>query len=161
MKSTSESKPESVPHDRLLQAFLTEFDYKPGWSFEMNHDWTIHVLFVVVKMLVWDTFAARDLNPIAVTSSYAYPYLNYPDFDTDRTLSWLRRCIHEMETHEADEWIRYKGRQHYNPHGEPQDLGRRPQGWEWMSPPALSIAPHLPLRGSNAPALVDGVVPSV
>ena len=147
-------------HDFLVwKRFLALVDYKPGWALEVLDQDFIHYGKVVlhIKMLVHDTFEQRDLKPIVVTTKYEVPSYLHPsqmvysshDVWLGEALSWLRRQIHAVEMHEADEWLRFDGLQKFNPHGEPQQLGRRPEGWEWLAPPEIAIAPTLKVRSGK------------
>lgn len=132
------------------QQFLARVDYKPGWNLTAeDEDFRVFGRVVMlVKMLVHDTFEQRDLKPIVVTSKFEVPVYMHPsvepreEWELDARL-WLRSKIHQIEMHEADEWLRVDGIQHFNPHGDPQDLGRRPEGWEWFGPPEIAIASTL------------------
>lgn len=127
------------------ETLLSLVDYKPGWAFSLvDHRTDRGVIAVRIKMLVWDTMRERELAPIVVTTDYQVPAkLLGRGFLYSLALDWLRDRIGEVEHHERDEWFRFDGMQCFNPHGPPQMLGRRPEGWEWFSPAALSIAPDL------------------
>jgi hypothetical protein len=45
----------------------------------------------------------------------AVPQQAYVDEQYAR--SFVRYCIHQMEAHETDEWLRYRGELVYDPHG--------------------------------------------
>lgn len=127
------------------ETLLSLVDYKPGWQFSLVDLITKKgAIAVRFKMLVWDTMSERDLHPIVVTTDYQVPKkLLGKGFSYSEALDWLRDRIGDIEHHERDEWFRFDGLQCFNPHGPSQQLGRRVEGWEWMSPEALSIVPHL------------------
>lgn len=149
--STEVSEALGVPshNDWLVwTSLLRLIDYKPGWSLELiDHRKDKGAMAVRFKMIVWDTMRERELTPLVVTTDYTIPnHLYGQNFMYSKALDWLRGRIHEIEKHEADEWFRFDGMQCFNPHGPSQMLGRRVEGWEWFSPAALSIAPHLKER---------------
>jgi hypothetical protein len=147
--------------EQQFKRWLTTVDYKPGWSFEML-DRDVHgVPAVRFKMLVWDTFAVRDLFTIVVTTDYTLFLPLQSEFDETEARQFIRNCVHIIEGHEADEWLRFDGEQAFNPHGDPQMLGRRVEGWEWMGPQCFQIAETLQQKGSHGTPTAHRRVPEI
>lgn len=100
----------ALPNESGWTGFLQRFTYKPGWCFthESRGD-----DIIMVEMIVPDTYDPSH-KEIRVTSRQKVPPFERVSEAYAKDL--IRSLIHELERHEADEWLLFDGVREWDPH---------------------------------------------
>lgn len=105
-----------------IRALLERIQYRPGWRIEMPADrFERHeVLELLVIAEVPDTYHPERIGKVAhrrpITTREMADHL--PDREL---LLMIREQLHEVERHEADEWLLVDGRRIFDPHADPAE----------------------------------------
>lgn len=99
-----------------LSEVLPDFTYKPGWQFEL-HDLGDGDAQVDVAFMAVDSHAGGD--PQKTTAFFVAPHAVS---SATRAKRWLRAIVLWVEEHEADEWLKVRGRPVHDPHQAGRDL---------------------------------------
>jgi hypothetical protein len=106
-----------TPYIRV-EDWLKSVKYKLGWTFRVVYTATgwlasEQVVAIAITMQV----PHRDTGEIIpVVLHRAVPHHILESFDSHGFFRWLRHCIHELETHEADEFLIIDGKRMFDPH---------------------------------------------
>lgn len=94
-----------------IEDLLVDITYKPGWSFK-----TAEVPFEGLALLSWGpTIDSKPPHEPTLLASFS----NLPPFNAKEDFfSWLQWRLNNVESHEAREWLKYKGEVIYNPHAK-------------------------------------------
>lgn len=100
-----------------LAAVLADMTYRPGvkmrtyQSFEPFNQAVLELEVECIDSRGWQLPEPRKLTVVHRT---IVP--EYATGSTERALAFVRQCLVNLETHELDEWLRYKGDQLRDPH---------------------------------------------
>jgi len=92
------------------------FTYKPGWSVEYLYDIDFDQHYVIVDARVPDVYRPEKL--ISVVRKNAVR----PDESEEYMKEYIRRMIQDIELHEVDEFLTYRGAREWDPHKDEVDL---------------------------------------
>jgi hypothetical protein len=111
---------QSEPVTIDLRAVVADVTYKPSVTLKTYHDVNprLQVLEVVVDGPDSRDWQAPDRRNITIVHRTVVP--DYALMNNDHAIAFIRQCLLNMEVHELDEWVRYRGEQLRNPH-EPGD----------------------------------------
>lgn len=95
---------------------VADFTYKPGVRLELEEDRVRKPYGSILRVHV-DTVDTRRLpaiNPLELAHQTVVPEECY--ISEKFAKSFVRQCIRNMELHEMDEWLRYRGELLHDPH---------------------------------------------
>jgi len=96
-----------------FDALVNTVEYKPGWEFSViARPKTKHV-FLQIHFERDDRDTGNPMPFLMERSIPAKALLNMSDFALKE---FIRRCIHDLENHEADEWLYFDGERGFEPH---------------------------------------------
>lgn len=96
-----------------FESLVAEISYKPGWKLRAREDY-YNAGFELVVMCKQPDRESHE--PVQLASRNVIFYSTIEDMDEHAVLMWVRRCLHNMEMHEADEWINFRGERPFDPH---------------------------------------------
>lgn len=88
--------------DEDVQHWLDSVTYRPGARLSVEYIWG-HLPILVVDLLVQNSYEPEV--EIRVRHQHHLPPVDRIR-DRDDFLQVLRRCLHQTEMHESDEWLR-------------------------------------------------------
>jgi len=91
---------------------VASFRYKVGWSFDYDYQIDYNLEMFHISARVPDRDNPTSANLITVGQSFRLPEWVNMEFGR----SFLRDCVHELETHEMDENILFDGERVFDPH---------------------------------------------
>lgn len=98
---------------------LDALTYRPNVKFEVRAPGyrgdSLHGLLFEIHATVPDSRYPNDARTITVVHSFAVPYMFD---DRNHIIAFVRHCIHSMERHEADEFLRIDGELVNDPHAD-------------------------------------------
>jgi hypothetical protein len=108
--------PVDPPFD--AKKFLERVTYKEGVTFELAYEFNMAKLMIQAKYLD----SRHRVTPVTIMHQTIVPR----HFMHDEKLfsAYVRRCVHDLEAHEADEWLRVGGELLNDPHAPDGFIGR-------------------------------------
>jgi hypothetical protein len=104
-----------------LHAVLADVTYKPGVRMTVYHNLNPDTQVLEIAAATADSRGWQQLDdPRHITIVHRTIVPTYALQDEQHAIAFIRQCLVNMEVHELDEWIRYRGEQLRNPH-EPGD----------------------------------------
>jgi len=108
-------------------ALLQSLTYKPHWKLKVTYSEADDLAYLRLKVKTECTRTGEMVQFATDTKIAISPYCNRPlQFDTGEAelLQAVRQWIHELELHEADEWLQVDGKMVFDPHPVPYKPGR-------------------------------------
>jgi hypothetical protein len=99
----------------ILQAFVGNITYKPGWKFTVCPVDNYWYSTVAILMPVIDVATGK---PIEVFGSATFPNVDILEgkFPLEAMVMRMEYGIHDMEVHEMHEWLKHEGMHVKDPH---------------------------------------------
>lgn len=110
----------SSRYEWLIKAWLETVTYKPMYQLDISFDWAGGQALLRVTVQTIDTYRGGHVQ-VAHAFSAGTDWL--VDGGFDYFVGWVRDCLHRVETHEADEWLKVNGVMVFDPH-RPRDAER-------------------------------------
>lgn len=95
-----------------LQNIINKLSYKPGTAFFL--DKTKAGYAVLLELTTKDI--KNEVVDVPLISTIRYTAAELRGMTDTQILMKIRRQVHEIEVHEADEWLKYDTKQIVNPH---------------------------------------------
>lgn len=99
---------------RRAGELLAEFEYKPGWTFDLSREVLPNRIFLRATFHAPDSRNPSRKVPVMGTFYTSPDQAAMPEY----FWRWLYYCIGTMEDHEMNEWFRVRGELIYDPHKE-------------------------------------------
>lgn len=93
---------------------LREFKCKPNIKVEHRHDIDFDDHWLILEMRVPDVYNPERLTTVSTQRLVE----RFELLGEKAALYMIRLCIQDLEMHEIDEWIMYRGEKIYDPHRE-------------------------------------------
>lgn len=102
-----------VNQEKRLQQLISKVTYKPGVTIKLDKRTNTSIALI----FTWQTKDTRNgLVEVPLMSTEYYSFKDMESLSDAQIFAKIRRQVHEMELHEADEWLKFEDKPIKDPH---------------------------------------------